>query len=531
MFKARCETPDGGNFRGDRQAGGPRVINRKLAAAAAVCALALIALIIAPHAVARDPLAQDISKLNQFVQSSDSPSMKIFREGRDLIENGQWAKAAEKFQGFVNAFPKDRDVDAALYWLAYAYKQQGMFREAAQPLDRLLKKYSQSSWADEAEAMMIEIAPHLGRGGGAAAQVIEGKKDEELKIVALQSLFEADEARATAYVAEWLKPGSTATRSMREAAVSLLGSHGGERAVPVLLDIARSQTDEDLREVAIHRLGDMGGEPAVEGLVGLYAQERNPKIKVRILRSLANRHDSPRARAQLLQVAQADPSPDLRKTAIRWLADGFGSDAFDPLMRIYQSESDREIKVQVLRTLADMDDQRARQVLLDVARGSRGEDLELRQVAIRWLADQADDGVVVELSKLYDSAQSPEIKVQVLRSFAEMHQIPRARAKLFEAARSEPNLDLRSAAIRWLAEGVDAQSLETLISLYDTEPNPEIKAALLRAFGESGQKSALRKLMDVARRDPSLELRKLAVRFIGESKDPEALKFLEDILK
>ena len=37
--------------------------------------------------------------------------------------------------------------------------------------------------------------------------------------------------------------------------------------------------------------------------------------------------------------------------------------------------------------------------------------------------------------------------------------------------------------------------------------------------------------MTIARSDPSVEQRKLAVRYLGESKDPEALKFLEELLK
>ncbi len=499
-----------------------------------VCALALAALILASRAQTRaadGTVAQDIQKLSQFVQTSNSPSIQTFREARDLIEDGQWAKAAEKFKNFVNAFPKDQDVDAALYWLAYAYKQQGMYREAAQPLNQLIKKHSQSSWADEAEALLVEIAPHLGQGGDVPVAVLNDKKDEELKIVALQSLFEADEERAINYVAQWMKPGSTATKSMKEAAVSLLGSHGGPRAVPVLLDIARTQADDELRQIAIHRLGDIGGEPAVEGLMSLYGQERSLEVKARILRAFADMHDSPRAQARLLEVAQSDSSPELRKAAIRWLADGVGRNAFDVLAKIYQTERDREIKVQVLRTLADMDDQRARALLIEVARGTRSEDAELRQAAIRWLADNANETVADELLKIYGAEQSVEIKAQILRSFADMHNVPRAHARLLEAARTETNLELRAAAIRWLADNGDEQTIDMLIGLYDGEQNLQIRASLLRAFGEAKQKSALRKLMDVARRDSSVELRKLAIRLIGESDDPEALKFLEEILK
>src|SRR5678816_1400450 len=61
---------------------------------------------------------QDIAKLNRFVQSSRSnpAAMKMFKEGRDLIESQNWPGAAEKFNDYIKGFPKDRDLDAALYW-------------------------------------------------------------------------------------------------------------------------------------------------------------------------------------------------------------------------------------------------------------------------------------------------------------------------------------------------------------------------------------------------------------------------------
>jgi HEAT repeat protein len=508
---------------------------RAYVAGTALCALVLIAVsaVVWPHTRARAvTLDQDLQKLTRFVQSSDSPSMKTFREGRDLIENAQWARAAEKFRNFVVSFPKDRDIDAALYWLAYAYKQQGMFREAGRQLGVLLKNYPRSNWADEAEAMVVEIAPHLAEGGEVQAAVIEGKKDDELKIVALQSLFEADEERAIRYVVEWLRPGSTATRTMKEAGVSLLGSHGGQRAVPALLEIARNQQqDAELRLLAIHRLGDIGGDSVYDALASMYASERDTQVKLRILRSFADMHNSPRAGARLLEIAQSEPSPELRKTAIRWLSDALGANAYEPLSRMYQSETNRDIKRQILRTLADMGDARARQLLIEVARGTRGEDVEFRQTAIRWLADRADDAVADELLKLYNSERELEIRRQILRALSDMGRLPRARTKLLEAARTEANPELRATAIRLISEHADAQSVEMLVSLYDSEQNQQIKTALLRAFAESKEKAGLRKLIDVARRDTSVEMRKYAIRLIGESRDPEALKFLEEILK
>jgi len=95
---------------------------------------------------------QDVQKLNRFVQTprSNPAAMKAFRDGRDLIEGEKWQQAAEKFDAFINQFPKDRDVDAALYWYAYALQKQGKKDEAAAPLLRLIKNFPSSSWRRDA---------------------------------------------------------------------------------------------------------------------------------------------------------------------------------------------------------------------------------------------------------------------------------------------------------------------------------------------------------------------------------------------
>ena len=479
------------------------------------------------HGYHADGLDQDIRKLNQFVQGSqNSPSMQVFREGRDLIEQERWPLAAEKFRNFVKQYPQDKNLDAALYWLAYALKKQNKFQEAAQNLDRLTKEFPRSSWTNEAEAMLTEIAPQTGN-----QHVIEeglNKNDDEIKIVALQSLFEANPERAMGYVAEILKPGSKASKELKEAAVSLLGSHGGRQAIPLLLDIARNQTDPELRQVAIHHLGEEGGDSVIDELMKLYDAERNMEVKEQILHAFGEISGA-RAHGKLLDIARnSSEDQELRQAAIHFLSEYEEGSALEDLMKIYAAERNMEIREQILHSLSEMNDPRALDQLLEIAR--HGDDTELRKVAIHKLGEKNSEAVFDELMKIYETERNTEIRQQILHGFSEMKS-PRARAKLLEVARSGGDIETRQWAIHWLGEQDDAQSIETLIQMYDAEKTMEIKEALLHAFSESKQKSALRKLMDVARHDSSVELRKQAVHWLGESRDPEALKFLEDLLK
>lgn len=470
---------------------------------------------------------QDLRKFNQFVQTSNSPSLKMLREGRDLIDGERWAEAAGKFSEFVAAYPKDKDVDVALYWLAYSLKQQAKFREASQHLGRLLKEFPGSNWAEEATAMLAEIAPQTGD-----TRVIDNAmnaNDEEIKIVALQSLFESSPARAMAYVTDILKPGSKASRSFKEAALSLLASHGERQSLPLLLDIARTQEDPELRAVAIRGLADHGGESVFDELVKLYDAERDREVKEHILHSFEG-IESARVDAKLLDIARAaGEHTELRKAAIRTLGNKNGPAAIEPLAQIYRSETNREIREQALNSLSDIEDPRAQSKLVEIARGEA--DTELRRFAIHRLGDKEGAGAFDELVKIYQSERDVEVKKDILRAFGHMES-RQARERIAEAARSETDPELRKTAIHVLAEDEEnPQTVETLIAMYDAERDVEIKADILDALAETEQKRALRKVMDVARRETNTELRKKAVSLLGHWEDPEAAKFLEELLK
>ncbi len=464
---------------------------------------------------------QDIAKLNRFMQAkANTASMQIFREGRDLIEAQNWQKAAEKFNDFITAYPKDKDLDAALYWYGYALQKQDRKEEAAVPLVRLINKFPNSSWRREADALLVVL--------GRRADVNQALERDscEIKMLALQSLFQADQERAIGIATEALRANPTQCPGFQAAAVSMLGSHGGARAVPILLEIARTNPDQKLRLTAIKRLGDQHEEQAIDELIKLYDADRTKEIRAQILRALVESR-TPRGSAKLMEIARAGDDLAVRLYAIRYVGELKDAASLDELIRIYDADKTREIRYQVIRALSERDDAQARTKLFEIAR--QGDSPELRIEAIRRLGDHGRIAID-DLIQLYTSETNPQIKQGLLRAFGDIDD-PRARVKLFEIARGNDPIELRGYAIRQLGEKDDEQTVNQLIAMYDSEQNMQLKIMLLRGFGDSKQKSAVRKLMTIARNDQSVELRKAAVRFLGESKDPEALKFLEDLLK
>src|SRR5215831_12736496 len=135
---------------------------------------------------------ENLRKLNRFVQTQqgDAAATRMFRQGRDQIEAEDWQKAAETFNAFVQEYSKEKDVDAALYWLAYALKKQGKTDEASKSLQRLMRDYRNSSWYREGYAMLVELDKQTAEK--VITQNNADRQNCEIKILALQSLFEAN---------------------------------------------------------------------------------------------------------------------------------------------------------------------------------------------------------------------------------------------------------------------------------------------------------------------------------------------------
>jgi HEAT repeat protein len=494
----------------------------RIKAALALLAITIVATVFAVSTQRTYGSDQEITKLNRFVQSTraSTASMQILREGRDFIEARNWQRAAEKFNEFITGYPKDKDLDAALYWYGYALQKQDRKEEAAVPLLRLINRFPSSSWRREADALLVVL--------GQKAAVDKGldRDNCEIKILALQSLFQADQERAIGLVTESLKTNQSQCEGFTAAAVSMLGSHGGPRVVPLLLDIARSNPDQRLRLTAIKRLGDQHNEQVIEDLIRIYDADRTKEIRAQVLRALVESR-SARGSAKVLEIARASDDISARQVAIRYIGELKDSASLDELIRIYDADKTPQIRSQILRSLAEREDPRAHAKLFEIAR--QGDTPELRIEAIRRLGDHGRMAID-DLTQLYSSETNVQIKQGLMRAFADNND-PRARVKLLEIARGNDPIELRGFAIRQLGNKDDQETVDQLVAMYDSEQNLQVRGALLRAFGDSKQKSAVRKLMTIARNDQSVELRKLAVRYLGESKDPEALKFLEDLLK
>src|SRR5919202_6257657 len=112
----------------------PEGLAKTFALALALAALALAAAPARAQAQARE-------MLNRLVQSQgqNDPAARALTQGRAFIDDGKWELAVSTLDRFVREHASDKNVDAALYWLAYAHSKQGELTAARSALDRLLQ--------------------------------------------------------------------------------------------------------------------------------------------------------------------------------------------------------------------------------------------------------------------------------------------------------------------------------------------------------------------------------------------------------
>ena len=434
---------------------------------------------------------------------------KGFREGRDLIDEEEWAQAAKKFNEIVTKFPDHKSADAALYWLAFCYKKQKMFKEAEAVLDRLLERFPASSWANDARVMKMEIAAPLGKWNrpsvvgtttpvlpagvytttlpsnkvngavvtttvpAAAAQVealttynkMNGAvttentpldREDEIKIAAFQGLFSADAKRGIEAMNGILRADSKASETLKIEVLRVLrrprltGNFTTTPSAAALISNAGSLNKEVLPLLR-------------ETLISSFKDEKNAKIRKEIIYTLANLRDE---------------------------------QSVDYLARLYQSETDREVK----------------------------------RAIINGFGSFAGIGGFL-IARAPENNQNPNTVVSNGSVRAKGIEF----ARLLEIFKTEKDAELKTLALtnlqRFESWSADREIVETLIEIYDSETNENLKKSVIQSLARINQAAVLKKLFDIAKNDKSNELRLEAIYALRSSQDPQALKFLEELLK
>lgn len=426
---------------------------------------------------------------SKYVVTNDENFNKIFREGRDLIDQREWEKAAAKFNEIVCDCPEKKGVDAAFYWLAFSYKKQNKFKEMGVAIDRLVKNFPQSSWVDDAQVMNFENVRVTVNGtamkpaqastvystqnlASALATTSQSAlpREDEIKLAAFQSLLSANPQRAIELLADILKSDSKASEALKSRIITTLRGHGFSAVYT--FSYPSSSYSNDLYAAGQNSVaaGGFSTTGTATRIQALSAQNKT------LLQDV------------LFKSYKVEPSVKVRREMITTLSSLNDEQSLNNFVQLYYSEENKALKRMFINSLGNM-------------------------MSFSFTTGQNQNPVEVKVNKLNEAKFD----------------------KLSEILRTEKDSELRILALSNLQRHPGSSNKEKsagiLLEMYDSEKDENLKISIIRLLASVDQNQTVTKLISIAKNETSDKLRLEAIRALQNSKNPEALKLLEELIK
>jgi HEAT repeat protein len=371
----------------------------------------------------------------------DTREDQLYEQGTKALDDGDWERAAAAFTAVAKG--NGPRADASVYWVAYALNKQGRRADALALLAGFASRYPKSSWQKDVRALELEI-----RQSGGARVRPESENDEDLKLMAINSLLNSDPERAVPLLEKFLKTGSSP--KLKERALFVLAQSGSPRAREILAQIARGNSDPDLQEKALHYLGIFGGRANRELLAEIYASPSSSvEVKEKILHSFMVSGE----RGKILAAAKSEGNARLRSAAVHQLG---VMGARSELWQLYQNESSAEVKRSILQGMFIAGDS---DHILELLRTETSP--ELRREMIRKLGIMGREKTGVALVSIYRSEKDSSLRRAAIDGLF----VQNNAHALVEIARGEKDPELKREAVKRLSVMNNREATDYLLEL------------------------------------------------------------------
>jgi HEAT repeat protein len=335
-----------------------------------------------PSASLFDP--QSAEKANQHEED-------VYTSAKDALDDGQYDTAVKGFDEVARM--RGRKADAAMYWKAYAFNKAGNKAQALAIIAELKKTYPKSNWVREAD-----IAEQQWRGTANPESI----SDEELKLLALQSLMNSDPEKAVPLLDKVIQGNNSP--KVKDKALFVLSQSGSEKAQQILLTLAKANNQPELQKRAIRYMGmNSSGRNRVV-LKEIYNSATDVEVKKAVFQAWLMGGD----KDDVLAAARAEKNPELRKEAIRYLGMMGGR---EELRQLYKDTTDADAKENLLQAMGMAGDA---QGLTEAATNEK--DPKVRVHAIRDIGMFGGDGATNTLVTMYGSNADLETKKAVVNA-------------------------------------------------------------------------------------------------------------------
>jgi hypothetical protein len=351
---------------------------------------------------------------------------ELYDNGREALDEEKYEQARERFSELAKT--NGPQTDAALYWEAYADQRLGQRQAALAAIADLKNRFPQSRWQKDASALEIEVRQGTGQPSRPEAQ-----DDEELKMLAIQSLMNSDPERAMPLLEKVLQ--GSATPKEKSKAMFVLAQSGSPQGREIIGRIARGQSNPELQRKAVEYLGIFGGAEARKTMAEIYASSSDASLKRLILRSYMIGGDKDR----LFAAAKSEKDPTLRGEAIRQLG---LVHAEKELAELYQTENSPELRHELLQAFFLAGDANK---LAEAAKNEKSP--ELRRSAVRNLGLIHSDQSEKALAEIYARETDRGIREEVLNAYF----IQGNAGAIVAIARAEKDPEIKKVAVQKLS--------------------------------------------------------------------------------
>lgn len=348
---------------------------------------------------------------------------ELYDDGREDLDDDKYQQAAEKFSELAKM--NGQQTDAALYWKAYAENRQGKRAAALATIADLKRRYPQSRWKRDGEALEIEVnqSQHLPVNP-------DSQSDCELKMLALQGLMNTDSTRGIQAASNILN--GTYSPKCKSKVLFVVAQNGSKESMELLGKIAQGQSNPELQRKAVEQLGIFGGGRAENILVTVYTNSSDAGVKRAVIQSYMISGN----KEKLFQLAKGEKDDSLKRDAIQKLGLTGGT---SELQQLYQADASTEARREILQAFFLAGDSSK---MIQAAQGEK--DPELRRVAIRNLGLMGKSDT---LESIYAKETDKGLKEEVLNAYF----ISGNAHALVGVAKSEKDPELRKRAVEKLS--------------------------------------------------------------------------------
>ena len=255
--------------------------------------------------------------------TQQDPGLPVYIEARQLLLEGKYAEAAEKFEAFLSVYNDSRRVDDSLFYLGYCRERLGQKSEAFRQYLSAIDKFGDTVASRRSFLRALDLAQQLRQKEGDVydkflAGNMESKTFRSYRLFSAIRLAELGDWRGLDVILEGMETGNDA---LKVRIASLLGRKIGDRRVIEAFEKALSTSDNEIvRMSAAANLSRVASiKPVRLSLAKAMQVDKNEFVRLTAARTLQLHIDEKEVGQAYSYVIQHDTNPMVISTVIEIL--------------------------------------------------------------------------------------------------------------------------------------------------------------------------------------------------------------------